>query len=198
MSTETQHRGAGPSRPLLPLGLAAAILAAGCGATDSAGSPPASDPPAATGSPATAATAAAGAPGSATAPAGDATPPEADARPAPLETPDTPTLVFQGVYTRAQAARGGEEFRTHCIQCHQVAQFALGSLRIDQRYESVGDLFLAMTSLMPMNDPGGLPYETYVAIISHFLEAMEYPEGTRELPVDVNHLLRIRFEPTAE
>jgi len=124
--------------------------------------------------------------------------PDAATKPAPLVTPDEPTSVYQGVYTAAQAARGKSIFDVHCIQCHQVTQFAAGSLRIDERYGSLGDLFLAVTTLMPMDDPGGLPYADYSAIISHFLSSMDLPEGTRELSADINDLLPIGFDPPAD
>ncbi|HWV56303.1 MAG TPA: hypothetical protein VNZ57_02430 [Longimicrobiales bacterium] len=116
-------------------------------------------------------------------------------RPAPLETPESPTSVFQGVYTASQAARGQELFSTHCTMCHQVGQFTVGTLRIDERYATLGDLFLTVTTLMPMDNPGGLAYHEYAAIISYFLSSKGLPEGTRELPADVNQLLRIGFDP---
>jgi hypothetical protein len=54
-----------------------------------------------------------------------------------------------------------------------------------RREDNLDTLFLDMKATMPRGNPGGLPDQTYVDIISYLLQNNEMPAGAAELKPDV-------------
>jgi cytochrome c553 len=118
------------------------------------------------------------------------------------------TMVFQpvktvwsGVYTTGQAARGKDEYETHCSSCHGAE---LGGMDAPPL---VGEGFLRnwleddMRSLvdkvhtrMPGDAPGSLSYRDSTDIVSYLLEMNQFPAGSEELPENPTALAAIRIE----
>jgi S-disulfanyl-L-cysteine oxidoreductase SoxD len=111
------------------------------------------------------------------------------ALPAAAQAPARKTIL-EGVFTAAQASRGHENFVMHCSSCHsedlsgRSAPALKGTQFIDNWREYGLD---ALYSYIKENMPRGkekLSEETYIEILSHILEANEYPAGASELTGD--------------
>jgi mono/diheme cytochrome c family protein len=103
--------------------------------------------------------------------------------------------VLDGVFTDAQADGGRTVFQAQCVVCHGLPEFTQGAHTPTAKWQNVGDMFMSIASTMPMNDPGGLSWQEYAAVVSYILQANGYPAGEEELPADINKLLPIRVVP---
>ena len=110
-----------------------------------------------------------------------------------------------GYYTQQQAERGKAYFHGACSLCHTTDQREssapppdrgmvvatrrglsnLGAGSIGQRFHSVGNLYLKISTTMPGNDYGGLSKEEYLDIAAFLLQANGYPPGKEPLKDDV-------------
>jgi quinoprotein glucose dehydrogenase len=103
---------------------------------------------------------------------------------------DTPTSVWQGVYTKAQAERGRAAYFAACISCHgaqlqgdtDAPELAGNAFLRRWTNQSVGALFAFTESQMPVGRPRGLGAQAYADVIAHILAANGFPEGQQELP----------------
>jgi cytochrome c len=119
--------------------------------------------------------------------------------------------VWDGVYTDTQAGRGEQAYRLHCGYCHRDdlaggffddgtgrAPALAGPRAFDSSLEerwrdaTVGQMLLDIGTTMPQQEPGSLPVQTYVDILSFLLSKNEVPAGTSELPADLDALQQIR------
>jgi len=109
------------------------------------------------------------------------------------------TSVRDGVYTRAQAARGAAEYAAACSSCHAAdlrgnsnAPSLVGaSFAFLWEDKSLDELFTTIRTLMPTNAPGSLSASVYVEILAYILEANGLPAGRAELVADPDVLGRI-------
>src|SRR5262252_6176173 len=82
--------------------------------------------------------------------------------------------VKDGVYSKAQAARGGAAYKDSCFVCH--GETAKGgdsgpalsgeSFMDDWNGRSVADLLEKISTTMPASDPGTLKPEQYVDLVA--------------------------------
>jgi len=129
------------------------------------------------------------------------------------QVPKTRT-VWEGIYTEAQAARGEKAYKLACGYCHKDnlaggffddgngrAPALAGARAFDSSFEkrwagkTVGEMVIDVGTAMPLNDPGSLPPETYVDIITFLLARNGVPAGTVELPPELDALQGIRITP---
>jgi hypothetical protein len=95
--------------------------------------------------------------------------------------------VWEGVFTEAQAQRGRSAYMQYCVSCHKADLLGIeasmkGEPFIERRREdNLETLFLDIKATMPRGNPGGLPDQTYVDIITYMLQNNEMPAGTAEL-----------------
>src|SRR4026208_2048594 len=95
--------------------------------------------------------------------------------------------VWDGVYTEAQAERGQTAYLQFCVRCHKPDLMGIdGAMKGDffmerRREDNLETLFLDMKAFMPRNNPGGLPEQIYVDIISYLLQNNGMPAGSTEL-----------------
>jgi len=100
--------------------------------------------------------------------------------------------VWDGVYTDAQAHRGGRQYARSCEQCHgadlsgdpveEIPALSLDSFMTSWSGKSVKDLFDTVKRSMPKDKPGSLGTGAYIDVVSYLLQANRFPSGTRELP----------------
>jgi hypothetical protein len=100
--------------------------------------------------------------------------------------------VTEGVFTRAQAARGEQAFKQACATCHKIEDHSGTSFTTKWSNASLGDIFDQMSLTMPPAKPGSLPPDGYADILAHFLQRTGFPEGGAELPPDAGTLRGIR------
>ena len=105
--------------------------------------------------------------------------------PAPGSTPSVAARpALNGVFTSAQAARGEQRFKQACATCHSIEEQA-GSLRSKWGNGTLRDLFTAISTTMPQNNPGSLSPEDYASILAFYLQQSGHSPGSTDLPGDL-------------
>ena len=97
--------------------------------------------------------------------------------------------VLDGVFTAAQADRGGVVYGEECAACHEGADVdgppLTGAPFIDRwREDTLDGLFEFIKARMPQQAPGSLSDRVYLDILGHLLQENSFPAGPRELTVD--------------
>jgi len=109
--------------------------------------------------------------------------------------------IWDGVYTEAQADRGGAGFAGHCASCHGANMGGTGEAPAlagpqflsDFDTLSLGDLFDRVRTTMPQGNPGSLNRDQYADILAFLLKANGLPSGPRELDRRSEYLKAIGF-----
>ena len=134
-----------------------------------------------------------------------ATPPLAQAR---------AQTVWDGVYSKDQARRGEQAYKSSCGYCHKddlsggflddgvgkavalAGPQAFGSSFSNRwKDQTVGDFVYVIASTMPKDAPTSLSLETYVDITTYILEKNEVPSGGSALSADIAGLRGIAMTP---
>ncbi len=110
--------------------------------------------------------------------------------------------IHDGVYTNAQARRGDQLYTEHCALCHlpsmtgkEPAPELAGDLFMSKWLgQSVGDLFIRISSTMPVSNPGILTEEQYTDLVALLLQANNFPAGAEELKSDQDYLDGIKIQ----
>ena len=94
--------------------------------------------------------------------------------------------VEQGVYTTAQAARGGKIFETNCTDLSPGAGRRRRPSWPATASQAFGDatlqtVFTTIKTTMPRNAPGSLTDADYTDIVAHLLRMNSYADGMSEL-----------------
>jgi mono/diheme cytochrome c family protein len=115
---------------------------------------------------------------------------------------DTATSVWQGVYTKAQAARGQATYLAACASCHGTQLQGdtdspdLAGNAFLRRWTNltVGALFVFAESQMPVGRPRSLGAQGYADVTAHILATNGFPDGQQELPPNGTLLDRILID----
>jgi quinoprotein glucose dehydrogenase len=110
--------------------------------------------------------------------------------------------VWDGVYTKDQAARGLTAYQEECMKCHgengtggEAAPALAGAEWLAKwKGKSVGDLYTRIRKTMPTDDPGNLSTRQYSDIVAYLLSLNEFPAGSKELDRDTTVMNEIRLE----
>ena len=87
-------------------------------------------------------------------------------------------------YWPAQADRGERVFTGTCLGCHARSQF-IGQAFVEAWNDRrVSDFYTLIRSTMPVNNPGSLKDEEYLAVVSYLLKANHAAAGTDSLAAD--------------
>ena len=104
--------------------------------------------------------------------------------------------VWDGVYTAEQAQLGAAAYRQNCVSCHAEDlgggsnspsivgvsfQFLWGG-------KTLHELFEAIRTTMPTDNPASLPRQTYLDILTFMLQVNEFPAGDAALGADAEAL----------
>ena len=98
--------------------------------------------------------------------------------------------VWDGVYTTAQAERGGAFYAKECASCHgeglmgqDQAPGLIGSQFLATwNGQTVGDLFEQTRKSMPLEAPNSFSRQEYLDVVAFMLRANGFPAGKTELP----------------
>jgi hypothetical protein len=102
-----------------------------------------------------------------------------------------------GVYTRAQAARGESTFQNICTACHNAQEFRGSHFAQSWGSRTVGDIHQFISEMMPMDAPGSLTAQEYADVVAFFISQNGYPAGQTELPTSNAALKQIKFAPSS-
>ena len=107
--------------------------------------------------------------------------------------------VWDGVYTAAQATRGGAVYATECSGCHRdglperAAPAADGGRFMEAWGEdSLKSLFTVIKTTMPQSAPGSLSDTAYTDIVAYILKENAFPAGAEELTPGALDTVRVQ------
>ena len=111
--------------------------------------------------------------------------------------------VWDGVYSKEQAARGKSSYNSRCARCHGEALLGgEGSPPlVDQDFlekwngKPLGALAELTFKTMPSDGPGKLSRQQVSDILSYILSANGFPAGSNALGTDVSALNEIIIQP---
>jgi mono/diheme cytochrome c family protein len=110
--------------------------------------------------------------------------------------------VWEGVFTKEQAARGLATYGEECQKCHgeNLGGGESGPPMVGDEFlskwngKTVADLFAVTRKTMPMDDPGSLGSREYADLVAYILSGNGFPAGQKELDRDAAALAEIRIE----
>jgi S-disulfanyl-L-cysteine oxidoreductase SoxD len=111
--------------------------------------------------------------------------------------------VWNGVYSDAQAERGGTLYGQNCASCHgdhlqgkhpTTPALAGDTFKGNWSGQTLNDLFEKIQTTMPADQPGHLSREQNADILAFVLKSNQFPAGKDDLPTDAEKLKQIRFE----
>jgi mono/diheme cytochrome c family protein len=119
--------------------------------------------------------------------------------------------VWDGVYTKAQDARGREVHEGACAACHgsrlngagqpdmpPAPAIARATFLHKWAGRTVAVLFNYVRTKMPPDNPGSLTDQESIDAIAHMLAASNMPAGAKELPPDPKILSGIIIKEQAK
>ena len=119
----------------------------------------------------------------------------ADGRAQTSTPPDSAaTSVLAGVYTAAQARSGEAVFRSACADCHALRQFQDSNFLRPWEGRAARDLFEAIRTQMPQDNPGQLRRDEYAAVLAFIFELSGFPSSDSTLGTTDAALRRVRIE----
>lgn len=119
----------------------------------------------------------------------------------PVEAQSTQS-IWDGVYTREQAERGGPVYEAGCASCHggeleggETAPALVGDeFMWAWNGLSAGDLFERLRISMPEGNPAGMSLAQKADVLAFILSKNDVPAGAEELANRTNRLRTISFE----
>jgi mono/diheme cytochrome c family protein len=109
--------------------------------------------------------------------------------------------VWSGVFTQAQADRGGAVYAQSCANCHgsglegadMSPALAGAAFMASWNDLTLGDLSERIRISMPADKPGTLSRQEQTDVIAFILRSNRFPAGTIELPTATPALRTIKF-----
>jgi mono/diheme cytochrome c family protein len=109
--------------------------------------------------------------------------------------------VWSGVFTAAQADRGGAVYAQSCANCHGAGlegadmspALAGAAFMASWNDLTLGDLFERIRISMPADRPGTLSRPQMADVIAFMLRANQFPAGATELPTETPALRAMKF-----
>jgi mono/diheme cytochrome c family protein len=110
--------------------------------------------------------------------------------------------VWDGVYTSAQAKRGGTLYAANCASCHgtelnggeSAPPLTGGDFLSNWNGLTIGDLFDRIRVSMPADRPGRLSREQDADVVAYMLSVGQFPAGAAELEHQTETLKQIRLD----
>ena len=96
------------------------------------------------------------------------------------------------IYSKKQAKTGQRLYEQNCLACHDKKYFR--PVFKSWEGQSLGMLFLVMSSSMPQGNPGSLSDQEYIDILAYMMSQNRYATGEKELQADTNKLNTIVIE----
>ena len=117
-----------------------------------------------------------------------AEPPQPAPAPAAEETPmaaapstgEDPTTL-DGIYTTAQAERGGAVFQESCAECHETEDWTETAFLGRWADQSTFQLWYYINDRMPYDNPWSLSRQQVTDVMTYILHLNELPTGSEEL-----------------
>jgi quinoprotein glucose dehydrogenase len=113
----------------------------------------------------------------------------------------SPRTVWDGVYTKAQAARGEQAYATACASCHgadlaggeMAPALTGGEFQANWSGLTLDQLFDRIRNTMPLDRPQTLDRPEVADIVAYVLAKSSFPEGAAELAPEPGGLREITY-----
>ena len=110
--------------------------------------------------------------------------------------------VWDGVFTKQQAARGQSVYAEVCLKCHAEnlgggeAGPPLAGREFLERWngKTAGNLYSVIRKTMPSDNPENLTNRQYADLVAYLFSVNEFPVGPKELDREMAALDQIRIE----
>jgi len=110
------------------------------------------------------------------------------------------TTIWDGVFDRAQVARGEAVFNTSCVRCHALDAQGVPARMSGEAFwnnwadDPLGVMYTRIKTGMPNNAPDSLPPQSYADVVAFILSANGVPaaEGHELTPDAVSHIQMLR------
>ena len=120
-------------------------------------------------------------------------------------TAEASLTVWDGVYTAEQAERGAQPYLENCATCHGEdlggGSNSPGLVGVSFQFlwggKTLHELFEAIRTTMPTDNPASLPRGTYLDILTYMMQVNKFPAGNGELDAEALGNILITEEPGA-
>jgi quinoprotein glucose dehydrogenase len=115
----------------------------------------------------------------------------------------SPRTVWDGVYSKAQAARGEKAYATECASCHgadlaggeMAPALTGGEFQANWSGLTLDRLFERIRTSMPLDRPQSLDRPEVTDIVAYVLAKSNFPEGAADLAPEPGALRAITYTP---
>ena len=122
----------------------------------------------------------------------------------PAAPAQTSASARDGVFSKAQVARGRAAYNTQCARCHgeTLGGGENSPALVDEAFfriwdgKSVGDLVEYTRKTMPSDGPGTVSRRRCIDIAAYLLSTNGFPAGDREFPTELDALNQITITRT--
>jgi len=112
--------------------------------------------------------------------------------------------VWDGVFTAAQAKRGGDVYAQHCLECHgetlqgdgTASALAGPGFRDDFNGVKLSEMLDRTRKTMPDDKPGTMSRQQIADVLAYVFSVNKFPAGDAELPTQAELLNQITFLAT--
>jgi hypothetical protein len=115
-----------------------------------------------------------------------------------LASADSRRSVREGVYSAAQAERGGKVYEARCALCHFAGQYAVNTFLKSWSGQTADALFDLIRTTMPKENPGGLKRQEYADLLAFIFKINGLPAGESELKSTDAALKQVLIEEPAD
>jgi hypothetical protein len=111
--------------------------------------------------------------------------------------PAQPAPAANGLFSGVQVERGEKVFKNICISCHATTQFVTPVFASTWNERPVFELFDQLRLTMPQDNPGFLPPQDYIDVVSYLLKLLGAEIGSADMPPEdsVMKAAVIRIKP---
>lgn len=118
--------------------------------------------------------------------------------------PGSGRSVWDGVYSAAQAKRGGDVYAEHCLECHgetlqgdgTASALAGPGFRDDFNGVKLSEMLDRTRKTMPDDKPGTMSRQQIADVLAYVLSVNKFPAGEADLPTQAEVLNQIVFLAT--
>ena len=107
---------------------------------------------------------------------------------------DSGRTTLAGVYSEKQAERGDFVYKASCIECHVPSDYTGEAFTAKFVGGTAYDMFEAIRSTMPQNNPSSLSNQQYVDVVAYLFKLNGLPASESELSVEKDSLKAIKVE----
>lgn len=112
----------------------------------------------------------------------------------PVAAPPASRSTRDGIYTVAQAERGGKVFTDACSACHSPDEWSQAAFLQRWSGQRVHSLYTWVHDEMPSDAPGSLSSQQYADVLAYIFSLNKLPTSGTELGTEDESLMDIQID----